>query len=66
MLIPIGHENMTVRRLPIITICLIMLNVFAFLATNGKLGAEGPEMGRLRVHIILLAAMHPELETPAE
>jgi membrane associated rhomboid family serine protease len=66
MFIPIGHENMTVRRWPIVTFALIIINVLAFLATNGDINKEGPGLQRLRAHILLLAAMHPEVETPQE
>jgi membrane associated rhomboid family serine protease len=66
MLIPIGHENMTVRRWPIVTFALIIINVLAFLATNSAIDKEGPELERLRIHILLLAAMHPQLEVPQE
>jgi membrane associated rhomboid family serine protease len=66
MLIPIGHENMTVRRWPIVTFALIIINVLAFLATNSTIDKEGPDLEKLRVDILLLAAMHPDLEMPPE
>ncbi len=34
MLIPIGHENMSPRRWPVITLALIVSNVVAFLGTR--------------------------------
>ena len=34
MLIPIGHENMSARRWPVITIGLIVINVVVFLGTH--------------------------------
>ncbi len=66
MLIPLGHENVTTRRLPIITIALLVVNVVVFLLTYGAIEKESPELGRVKAHIILMAAMHPELQlTPA-
>ena len=44
MLIPIGHENMTARRWPVITIGLIIVNVVAFLLTMGTVAKEPPEL----------------------
>jgi membrane associated rhomboid family serine protease len=66
MLIPIGHENMTVRRWPIVTVALIIINVSIFLATKSTLETEGLELEKLRVPILLLAASHPELKPPSE
>ncbi len=64
MLIPIGHENMTARRWPVITIGLIIINVLAFILTMGSVAKEPPELAEVRLHIRLLAAMHPELTLP--
>ncbi len=64
MLIPIGHENMQARRWPIITIGIIAINIVAFLLTISTLKSESPELAQLRIHIRLLAAMHPELTLP--
>ncbi len=66
MLIPIGHENMTARRLPVITFALILINILAFLATKDTLEKEAVELEELRAQILLLAAMDPELEIPPE
>ena len=44
MLIPITHEQMTVQRLPWITILVIVANVFIFLITHQQSVREG---GRL-------------------
>jgi membrane associated rhomboid family serine protease len=66
MLIPIGHENMSARRWPIITSALILINVFAFLATRSALNKEGPELANLQIQILMLAAQHPELNIPPE
>ena len=61
MLIPIRHENMSARRWPVITLALIVINLAAFLATNDRLHRQAPELGKVKAHILLLAAMHPEL-----
>jgi len=64
MLIPIGHENMQARRWPVITIGLIAINFVAFLLTISALNTESPALAETRLHIRLLAAMHPELTLP--
>ncbi len=61
MLIPIGHENMSARRWPIITLSLIVINVVVFLCTFQAMEEQAPQAGELKAHILLLAAMHPEL-----
>jgi len=64
MLIPLGHENMQARRWPVITLGLIVINFAAFLFTIATLSRESPELAETRLHIRLLAAMHPELTLP--
>src|ERR1700690_1514532 len=64
MLIPLRHENMQGRRWPIITIGIIALNVVIFLGTHWTIDRQGPELGQVRMHVVLLAAMHPELKIP--
>jgi membrane associated rhomboid family serine protease len=64
MLIPLSHENMQGRRWPVITIATIALNVCVFLGTHGSMDKQGPELGEAKVHILMLAAMHPELKLP--
>jgi membrane associated rhomboid family serine protease len=64
MLIPLRHENMQGRRWPIITWGIIALNILIFLGTHGKIDSEGPELGKVRIHLVLLAALHPELKIP--
>jgi membrane associated rhomboid family serine protease len=66
MLLPIGHENMSARRLPIITLALIAINVVAFLLTSEAVQKEAPELAVLRQHIRLLVVLHPELTQPPE
>jgi membrane associated rhomboid family serine protease len=64
MLIPLRHENMQARRWPVITIGIIALNVIAFLGTHWTIDKQAPELGRVKLHLVLLAAMHPELKIP--
>jgi membrane associated rhomboid family serine protease len=69
MLIPIGHEQTSARRVPIITFAIIAFNCIVFLFTNAdsSLERESHELATLRVHIRILAATAPELTmTPAE
>jgi membrane associated rhomboid family serine protease len=64
MLIPLGHENMQGRRWPVITLGIIALNVVIFLGTHGTIDHQAPELGGVKMHILLLAAIHPELKMP--
>jgi membrane associated rhomboid family serine protease len=62
MLIPLRHENMEGRRWPVVTFTLIALNILVFLGTHWKMEDQSPERAEVRMHLILLAAMHPELK----
>jgi len=65
LLIPLRHENMKGRRWPVITFALIALNIVAFLATHWTIEAQDaltPQRIEVRKHLLLLAAMHPELK----
>ncbi len=64
MLIPLRHENMQGRRWPVVTLGIIALNAVIFLGTHWTMDQQAPELGEARVHLILLAAMHPELKMP--
>ena len=64
MLIPLRHENMQGRRWPIITFGIIALNVIIFLGTHSTIERQGADLGRVKIHLVLLAAMHPELKIP--
>ncbi|HKU22238.1 MAG TPA: rhomboid family intramembrane serine protease [Terriglobales bacterium] len=66
MLLPIKHENMSARRLPVITLALIAINLMAFLATHSSIEEQAPQLGKARAHILLLAAAHPELKLTPE
>lgn len=65
MLIPLRHEQMEGRRWPVVTFALIALNFLAFFATHWKIMDETKDPARttVRAHLIMLAAMHPELDT---
>jgi membrane associated rhomboid family serine protease len=62
MLIPIKHENMEARRWPVITLALIAINVLVFLFTMSAMDDEAPQLGEIKTHILILAALHPELK----
>jgi membrane associated rhomboid family serine protease len=66
MLIPIKHENMTARRWPVVTLALIAINVGVFLFTMSAMDDEAPALGEVKSHILILAALHPELKMQAE
>jgi membrane associated rhomboid family serine protease len=66
MLIPIKHENMAARRWPVITLSLIVINTAVFLFTTSAIQHDAPELGEVKSHIIILAALHPELKMQPE
>ncbi len=66
MLIPLRHENMEGRRWPVISIAIIAINILAFLGTHWQIEAQNPKRSEVRAHILLLAAMHPELSMNSE
>jgi membrane associated rhomboid family serine protease len=70
MLLPIGHENMSARRWPVVTLGLIVINVVAFVITQSGLedaSATRTQAATVREHILILAAFRPDLTmTPEE
>ena len=52
------------RRWPVITFGIIALNVIAFLGTHGTIDQQAKELGQVKLHLVLLAAAHPELKIP--
>jgi membrane associated rhomboid family serine protease len=66
MILPIRHHNMTARRWPVVTIAIIVLNLAAFLATNSTIQEQDQKLSEVKLHLLLLAAAHPELQTPPE
>src|SRR5512146_1866918 len=66
MLIPIGHEDQKVARLPWVTIVLVVANVLVFLFTN-QLGRQHAAASRQGLQgIVRYAAEHPYLRLPPE
>jgi membrane associated rhomboid family serine protease len=57
---------MTARRWPVITIALIAINVVVFLFTTAAMDDEAPQLGEVKSHILMLAALHPELKLQPE
>ena len=66
MLIPIKHENMEARRWPVVTLALITVNVLVFLFTMTSMDDEARQLGEVKSHILILAALHPELKMQRE
>ncbi len=66
MLIPLRHESMRGRRWPVITFALIGLNLLIFLISHGPIEDQIPQRTEVRVHLIILSAMHPELTTSGQ
>ena len=64
MLIPLRHENMASRRWPVVTFTIIALNFVIFLGTHSIIDRQEPELAQTKLHLIVLAAMHPELNVP--
>ncbi|HSY93236.1 MAG TPA: rhomboid family intramembrane serine protease [Candidatus Binatus sp.] len=62
MLLPIKHENMAARRWPVVTLALIAINTVVFLFTLAVASDESPQLGEVKSHILILAALHPELK----
>jgi membrane associated rhomboid family serine protease len=66
MFFPVGHENMSGRRLPWITFGLIALNTVIFLFTNGTIEREDVEIHHIEGQILVLSAEYPNVQmTPA-
>src|ERR1700740_667283 len=66
MLIPIRHENRPARRWPVVTLALIAINTIVFVLTIGAMNDDAPELGEVKSHILILAALHPELTLKPE
>lgn len=66
--IPIRHERMSARRWPVITISLIAINIIVFLLTFSTIEeqVQTPQSSEAKEHILILAAMHPELTVPPD
>ena len=66
MIIPVGHEDQLVRRLPWITIVLVAVNVGIFLLTSQVTQNQGTETRTRGEEIIRFASEHPHLNLPIE
>ncbi|MBS1117223.1 MAG: hypothetical protein H6Q87_1607, partial [candidate division NC10 bacterium] len=66
MLIPIGHEDQQVARLPWVTICLLVANVLVFLLTNQLVQQQATETRQRLQGVARYAAEHPYLRLPPE
>jgi membrane associated rhomboid family serine protease len=64
MLLPIKHENMTVRRWPVITLGLILVNFLVFLCTYRAMDRQDNALWPVELHLLVLSARHPELTLP--
>jgi membrane associated rhomboid family serine protease len=66
MFLPLRHENMEGRRWPVISLALIVINLAAFLGTHWQIDKQNPKDSDVPAHILMLAAMHPELSMPPD
>jgi membrane associated rhomboid family serine protease len=57
---------MTARRWPVVTLSLIAINTLVFLFTMTAMNNENPELSEVKSHILILAALHPELALKPE
>ena len=66
MLIPIGHEDQKITRLPWVAITLIVLNVVAFLFTYRIAEQQAVDSRQRAREIVRYVAQHPYLKPPPE
>jgi len=66
MLIPIGHEDQQVTRLPWVTIVLLVANVLVFLLTHQAVQQQAVETRQRIQEIVRYANEHPYLRVPPE
>lgn len=66
MLIPIGHEDQRVARLPWVTILVVVANVVAFLLTLPVVNQQTAETHQRLQEILRFAIEHPYLQLPEE
>jgi membrane associated rhomboid family serine protease len=66
MLIPIGHEDQQVTRLPWVTILLVAANVLVFLLTNQVVQQQAAETRQRIEEIVRYANEHPYLRVQPE
>jgi hypothetical protein len=66
MFIPLRHENNEGRRWPVISLALIVINLAVFLGTHWQMDEQSSKDSDVPAHILLLAAMHPQLSMPPD
>ncbi len=66
MLIPVAHEDLRGRRWPYVTIVIIVLNVVVFLFSHSQLQEDSRKMAEVKIHIVLLEATRPGVQTTPE
>ncbi len=66
MLIPLRHERMEGRRWPYFTFAIIGLNIVVFLFTHWTIDQQLAQASTTRIHLVLLAASHPDLKPGPE
>jgi membrane associated rhomboid family serine protease len=66
VLIPLRHERMEGRRWPYFTFAFIALNIVIFLFTHWTIEDQLAQQSTTRIHLVLLAATHPELQPAPE
>jgi membrane associated rhomboid family serine protease len=64
MLIPIGLDQTSVRRLPWVSFSIIAINVVAFLAVNASVHSAAKEISRRGQTVMTYWAQHPYLTFP--
>lgn len=66
MIFPTSHEDLRSRRWPWVTTAILVLNLVAFLGTYSSLTGESEELGSVKLHILILSALYPNVEKPPE
>ncbi len=66
MLIPIGHEDQQVVRLPLVTIFLVVANIAVFLFTNSIATKQSQAIRLQGQEVVAFASEHPYLHLPPD
>ena len=66
MIIPIGHEDQQVKRLPWVTIALVIANVAVFILTNQVAQQQAAETRARAQETLRYFSEHPHLQLPSE
>ena len=62
MILPIGHEGTGVRRLPLVTFAIILINIIVFLFTNGADKSIQQDLKDASIKVITYYVKHPYLK----